>query len=356
MQPRDVLEHSPAPTTSATERPSRSVATAEPAQVPLEEELRRFLGEARGAQPCTFELSWKGLSSPESAEAGAVEVPASLDEPSELLKFLEPLAPDAEQAPASTTDARAFPRRSQEVTESHAPELSGGRPSTRVFSDTGRGTGPDTALARVSAVERAMASFKAEAADLTVRLQAAEQSIAAQAQRVHDLELERSTALKTAEYLESQRASLAEELQQAWAAHERDEQTRITLQAAVSEAQSSRASGFAAATEETHRVDRRLRELETAHTEALALNAALRIELERLAARYDDACTIAEADRASLDARTKALDEATAGSAQARDTLKGVLADLEDLSSWARTKSARLAETIRHHDGRATES
>jgi chromosome segregation ATPase len=352
MQSRDVLAHATAPNTSSTDRLSRSVATVDSASAPLEEELRRFLGEVRGVQPGAYDAPWRGLAAAEATETDSVAVRAELDEhQSALFRFLEPLTSEARELPPNA-DAYTFQRRS-ERTESHAPELAGTR-AARAISDGGRGTGSATEMAMVSAVERAMAAFKAEASDLTLRLQTAERAASSHAQRVHELELERSTVLKTAEYLEAQRASLADEIQLAWAAHERDEQARLALQAALSEAQSSHASELAAASEEIHRVERSLRELESVHTETLALNAALRIEVERLGARYDDARAAAEADRASLDARTQALDEATIERAKARDTLRGVLADLDDLSSWARAKSARLTEMVRP-DGRAAE-
>ena len=251
-----------------------------------------------------------------------------------------------EEALDSGSEEQSVQRPASLFAESHAPELSATRSSSRLSSEGGYGERSVHEIAMVSAVERAMGAFKAEVTDLTVRLQASEQTCATHVQRLQELELERETVLKTAEYLETQRASLADEVELAWAAHERDEELRLALQAALSDAQSRHASEQAAAAQELHRMERRQQELEGVHAETLAINAALRIEVERLRARCDDARAAAEADRVTLDTRTRLLEEACAESARTREALKGTLADLEDLSSWARAKRARLADAL----------
>jgi chromosome segregation ATPase len=297
------------------------LTTAEAAPAPLDEELRRYLGHVSGAEPGSFELSWRGLPSSDTL-APAVEDPE---------RFLRPTA---------------------EVVESHAPELLPTTPTMRGETEVAR-TGPASGVehAMSSTVDRAMAAIKAEGAELALRLEAAEQAAAGRTQRVNELEQELATVLRTAEYLETQRAALAEELQEAWAAHERNERARLDGEAALLAANASQGVEMAAANAEMDRLGRRLREIESVHAESLALNAALRIEVERQRAQLDEARAATDADRVTLASQASTLDDARAERARVGDTLKSALTDFEDLSSWARAKCARLSEALQNERG-----
>jgi len=305
MQPRDVLTRTASRADSTVEPAPRVITSEETAPAPVDDELRRFLGQVNGAEPGSFELSWRGLSSS-----------------------------DAE---AAVEDPERFLRANAEVVESHAPELLPTTLITRGPGDAGR-TGPVSVAEQTmsSTVERAMAAIKAEATDLACRLEAVEHAAAARAQRVRELEQEQATVLSTAEYLETQRASLAQELQEAWAAHERNERARLDVEAALSAANARHALAMAEANGEIDRLGRRLRDIESVHAEALALNAALRIEVERLRPQVDETRVATAMDLGTCASPTSTLD----------DALKGALADFEDLSSWARARCTRLSQTV----------
>lgn len=252
-----------------------------------------------------------------------------------------------------------------QVRQTHAPEFSERPP---------RGSAQPVATAEV--VRDAIATTVSERSTTRARIDALEAALeaarvtaATQARLVQESDLERVAALRTAEYLETQRARLAEALRQARAEHQRTEDARGALDAALTDSHTAAAAQIADARQAATRLTSRLDALEAAHARALAGQAGLQIELTRL--RDAHAATLAEsaARRGATEAEVETLRadigrmtehqtalerrsaEQDAECAGLKETLKDALADFEDLTTWGKARSGLLAQAIRGQAG-----
>jgi len=252
-----------------------------------------------------------------------------------------------------------------QVRQTHAPEFSERPP---------RGSARPVATAEV--VRDTTATTASERSTTRARIDALETALKAalvtaetQARLVQESDLERVAALRTAEYLETQRARLAEALRQARAEHQRTEDARAALDAALTDSRAASAAQIADARQGAARLTSRLDALEAAHARALAGQAGLQIELARLRDAHEATLAESAAKRAATEAEVEtlraeigrmtehqtALERRSAEQytecAGLKETLKDALADFEDLTTWGKAKSGLLAQAIRGQAG-----
>lgn len=221
------------------------------------------------------------------------------------------------------------------------------------------GAGP-----RVAELEAALGSLTAERTALAAELEAVTRTGHEHARRAQEAEIERVAVLKTAEYLEAQRAHLADALRQAQSSIAHFAEERETLSRALADAGAAHATEQAETRAAADRLAARLDSLEAAHARAVASQAGLQVEIARLRT-FEEAAGQTSARHAALEAEMDALRaelrdvterHATlehqsarqqAEYAGAKEALREALADLEDLTTWGKAKSHRLAHVIR---------